>query len=61
MGSAHPLCNLRSSVYNLFLEKDKMKSALVDNFLHLSFGSIPCGVIIAKAKGVDLKKLEAAT
>lgn len=56
MGSARPLCNLGNPVYNLFLEKDPMKPALL---IALAFilGSIPCGVIIAKVKGVDLKKI----
>ncbi|MCX5717863.1 MAG: glycerol-3-phosphate 1-O-acyltransferase PlsY [Nitrospirae bacterium] len=56
MGSARPLCNLRNSVYNLFLEKDKMMPALLITFAFI-LGSIPFGVIIAKAKGVDLKKI----
>ena len=33
-----------------------MKSALLITFAFI-LGSIPCGVIIAKAKGIDLKKI----
>lgn len=56
MGSACPLCNLWNPVYNLFLEKNKMKFALLITLAFI-LGSIPFGVIIAKAKGIDLKKV----
>jgi len=56
MDSARAVCSIRVSIYVFFLEKNQMRIALLI-ILAFVLGSIPFGAIIAKIKGVDLRKI----